>query len=145
MALRAFYFIRALTKALIYHYINRSQRHLLAAIENNWFGVPIESIFCSTLFQSVKVHCTPPWIICLFLLLQCQKCLDSTEWFAWVFFTYLDKIKVKLKHLPCEQFLQRLDISRAFLRAKQVGEKRGKFQNVVEIAHKAVFLIFISL
>ena len=41
MALRAFYFIRALTKALTYYYINRSQRHLLAAIENNWFGVPI--------------------------------------------------------------------------------------------------------
>ena len=37
MALRAFYFIRALT----YYYIRRSQRHLLAAIENNWFGVPI--------------------------------------------------------------------------------------------------------
>ena len=33
MALRAFYFRRALTKA--YYYINRSQRHLLAAIENN--------------------------------------------------------------------------------------------------------------
>ena len=35
MALRAFYFIRALTKALTYYYINRSQRHLLAGIENN--------------------------------------------------------------------------------------------------------------
>ena len=35
MALRAFYFIRALTKALTYYYISRSQRHLLAAIENN--------------------------------------------------------------------------------------------------------------
>ena len=35
MALRAFYFIRALTKALTYYYINRSQRHLLATIENN--------------------------------------------------------------------------------------------------------------
>ena len=32
MALRAFYFIRALTNALTYYYINRSQRHLLAAI-----------------------------------------------------------------------------------------------------------------
>ena len=45
MALRAFYFIRALTKALTYNYINRSQRHLLAAIENNWFGVPIIKLF----------------------------------------------------------------------------------------------------
>ena len=35
MALRVFYFTRALTKALTYYYINRSQRHLLAAIENN--------------------------------------------------------------------------------------------------------------
>ena len=33
MALRAFYSIRALTKALTYYYIKRSQRHLLAAIE----------------------------------------------------------------------------------------------------------------
>ena len=40
MALRAFYFIRALTKALTYYYINRSQRHLLAAIENNWLEGP---------------------------------------------------------------------------------------------------------
>ena len=31
----AFYFIKALTKALTYYYINRSQRHLLAAIEKN--------------------------------------------------------------------------------------------------------------
>ena len=37
MALRAFYFIRTLTKALTYYYINRSQRHLLVAIENNRF------------------------------------------------------------------------------------------------------------
>ena len=35
MALRAFYFIKTLTKALTYYYINRSQRHLLVAIENN--------------------------------------------------------------------------------------------------------------
>ena len=41
MALRAFYFIRTLTKALKYYYINRSQRHLLVAIENNRFGGPI--------------------------------------------------------------------------------------------------------
>ena len=41
MALRAFCFIRALTKALKYYNINRSRRHLLTAIENNWFGVPI--------------------------------------------------------------------------------------------------------
>ena len=35
MALKAFYFIRALTKALTYYHINRSQCHLLIAIENN--------------------------------------------------------------------------------------------------------------
>ena len=33
MALRAFYFIRTLTKALTYYYRNRSQRHLLAAFK----------------------------------------------------------------------------------------------------------------
>ena len=32
MALRAFYFIRTLTKAPTYYYMNRSQRHLLVAI-----------------------------------------------------------------------------------------------------------------
>ena len=37
MALRAFYIIKALT----FNYINRSQRHLLVAIENNRFGGPI--------------------------------------------------------------------------------------------------------
>ena len=40
MALRAFYFIRALSKALTYYYTSRSQRHLLVAIENNRFGGP---------------------------------------------------------------------------------------------------------
>ena len=41
MALRVFYFIRALTKALTYYYINRSQRHLLTAVEKNWLEGPI--------------------------------------------------------------------------------------------------------
>ena len=46
--------------------------------------------------------------------------------------------------MPSEQFLQQ-QISRTFLRAKQVGEKRGRFQFVVESAYKAVVLILISL
>ena len=45
--------------------------------------------------------------------------------------------------MPCDQFLQRIEISRAFLLAKRVGEKRGIFQNVVEIAYKAVDLFFL--
>ena len=49
------------------------------------------------------------------------------------------------ERLPCEQFLRRFEISRTFLRAKQVGEKSGKFQSVVEIAQKAVVLISFSL
>ena len=53
--------------------------------------------------------------------------------------------KLKLEQLPCEQFLKRFFIFRAFFRGKQVGEKRGRFQNVVDIAHKAVVLILISL
>ena len=54
--------------------------------------------------------------------------------------------KSKKEQLPCEQFLQQIEISRIFLRAKQaVEEKRGRFQFVVEIAHKAVVLILISL
>ena len=39
----------------------------------------------------------------------------------------------------------RTEIPRTFLRAKQVGEKRGRFQFVVESAYKAVVLILISL
>ena len=42
MALRVFYFIRIVTKALTYYYINRSQRHLLIAMENNRFGGPLD-------------------------------------------------------------------------------------------------------
>ena len=35
--------------------------------------------------------------------------------------------------MPCEQFLQKIEISRTFLRATQMGEKRGRSQFVVEI------------
>ena len=38
MALRVFYFIRTLAKALTYYYTNRSQWHLLVAIENRARG-----------------------------------------------------------------------------------------------------------
>ena len=41
--------------------------------------------------------------------------------------------KEKLQLLPFEQLLKGFEISRTFLRAKQVGEKRGKFQNPVII------------
>ena len=55
------------------------------------------------------------------------------------------RVKEKLEQLPCEQFLQVFEISHSFLRAKQVGEKRGKIQNPVKIAHKAAVLFFLSL
>ena len=42
--------------------------------------------------------------------------------------------------LPCEQFLQQIEISRAFLPPVSYGEKCGKFKFVVEIAHKVVCL-----
>ena len=42
-------------------------------------------------------------------------------------------------------FPQRFEISRDFRRASQVAEKRGKFKNIVEIAYKAVVLIFLYL
>ena len=42
-------------------------------------------------------------------------------------------------------FYNVLKFSPAFLRAKKVGEKRGKFQNDVDIANKAVVLNFLSL
>ena len=47
MALRAFYFIRTLTKALTYYYIKCSQRHLLAAFEDKRLFSPIDSEFQS--------------------------------------------------------------------------------------------------
>ena len=54
-------------------------------------------------------------------------------------------MKEKLDQLPCEQSLQVFEISRSFLREKQVEEKRGKIQNPVKIAHKAAVLFFLSL
>ena len=47
--------------------------------------------------------------------------------------------------MPCEQFLQQIEIFRTFRCAKKAGKKRGRFQIVVEISHKAVVLILISL
>ena len=40
------------------------------------------------------------------------------------------------------QFLQQTEIFRTFLRGKQVGEKHGRFQFVIEIPHKAILKIF---
>ena len=53
--------------------------------------------------------------------------------------------KSELEQLLSEQFLQQIEISHTFLRAKKVGEKSGRFQFIVEIARKAVVLILISL
>ena len=60
---------------------------------------------------------------------------------------YASKGKVKQAQLPCEQFLQHFEISHAFFPPVSHGEKRGKIQNFVEIAHKevAVVLILLSL
>ena len=53
--------------------------------------------------------------------------------------------KEKIEQLPCERFLQAFEIYRAYLAPISHGEKRGKFQKPVKIAHKAVVLIFLSL
>ena len=53
--------------------------------------------------------------------------------------------KEKLDQLPYWQFLPGFKISSDFLLAKQVGEKHGKIQKIVNIAHKMVVLIFHSL
>ena len=59
---------------------------------------------------------------------------------AWdVSFLEVVRGKVKLEQRPCEQFLRAFKNYRALLRSKQVGEKRGKIQNPVKIAHNAVF------
>ena len=41
--------------------------------------------------------------------------------------------------------LQQKDLSRTILCAEEVGEKNGKFQFAIEIPHKKVILILISL
>ena len=53
--------------------------------------------------------------------------------------------QIKIEKMPCEQFLRQIEIFRTFLRAKQVRGKRGRFQFVVEIAHKAVVVIIFSI
>ena len=50
------------------------------------------------------------------------------DWVKCIFW-----MKEKLEQLPCEQFLQAFEISRSFLRAKKVGEKRGKFNGFSEL------------
>ena len=47
--------------------------------------------------------------------------------------------------MPCEQFLQKIEISRAFLPPLSHGEKCGKFQFVEESAPKVVVIILICL
>ena len=49
--------------------------------------------------------------------------------------------KEKLEQLPCEQFLQGFEFSRAILLPVLHRVKRGKFQKPVKIAPKAVVLI----
>ena len=50
-----------------------------------------------------------------------------------------------LKQLSRPRFFPGFEISRTFLRAKQVREKRARFQFVVKNAQKAIVLILISL
>ena len=68
--------------------------------------------------------------------------LDLENFLDW---NILFRGKEKLEQLPWKQFLQASEIYRALLRTKQVGEKQGKVQKPVKIAHKAVVLIFLSL
>ena len=72
-----------------------------------------------------------------------KKCENEKMWQK----KYLGHLEVpqKREHLPCEQFLRQIEISRAFLPPVSHGEKCGKFQFVVESAHEAVVLIFFPL
>ena len=53
-------------------------------------------------------------------------------------------ITARGNEMPCEQFLQQIEIPITFLRAKLVREKRGRFWFVVKIDHKAVVLCSFS-
>ena len=84
MALRAFYFIRALTKALIHYYINRSQRHLLVAIENNRFGGPIlwdKNFFMKVIKKRNSI-----------IFVKGTKWAFASSWYFWkqVFYRYVN-------------------------------------------------------
>ena len=59
--------------------------------------------------------------------------------------TVLPRGKEKIEKLPCERFLQSFGFSRALLPPVSHGEKCGKFQKPVKIAHKAVILILLLL
>ena len=65
---------------------------------------------------------------------------------AYQFKALLSRGKEEVEKLPCDGFLQAFGFSRAFLQPfSHDGEKRGKFQKPVKIAHKEVVLIFLLL
>ena len=55
MALRAFYFIRTLTKALTYYYIKRSEHRLLAALKNELFEGPLLKVNIASISTFAKI------------------------------------------------------------------------------------------
>ena len=65
--------------------------------------------------------------------------------FLNIFYAKDAKIGPLLEGNQNKNFLRQIGLSRAFLPPVSHGEKRGKFQFAVEIAHKAVVLILISL
>ena len=91
-----------------------------------WCQSPVnQSACCAFLFKfhifaiygkfatfSVIYKRLKPWLI--FKISKCSQ-----------FSTHI-RGKEKLEQLPCEKFLHAFEIYRALLRAKQVGEKRGK-------------------
>ena len=54
---------------------------------------------------------------------------------------HLEGNQNKNSQLPSDQILQQIEISRAFFSPVLHGEKWGKFQFVVEIAHKAILIL----
>ena len=66
MALRVFYFIRTLTKALTYYYINRSQCHILVAIESNQLRT-----------RTYSWHELGPYLL---VIMYCRKCRSYIEY-----------------------------------------------------------------
>ena len=93
--------------------------------------------------ENGKIHCVR-WsaVTSIFSNIKFEK--KNSQIYFVVFRSEISMTK-KLEQLLCEQYLQAFEISRSFLRAKQLGEMRGKIQKPLKIARKAAVLFLFSL
>ena len=95
-------------------------------LERNWILSNIDNIQDRKMRSVLRSF--HGWIIWIFEL---RRPLPARSFKIW-----------KLRQLPCEQFLQDFKIFRAFLRAKQVRGKCGKFLFIIKSCKFKSFLYF---